>query len=127
MEQELKTLLEKMVESLLKQVEEKVPEKGGFEMVYEREEVTNLHVGLSHLILKVRATGVPPVEDTRFLILAAVNYPCPYGVESVLCFGYTPEIIACLQDEGTLVKKFLQKLPKLAENIEEEEREGKYY
>ena len=96
MNQELKALLEKMVLSLLKQVEEKVPEKGGFPVVYEREEVTDLHIGLSHIILKVTATGVPAVGDERYLELAAVNYPCPYGAESVVGFGYTQDIIACL-------------------------------
>ena len=122
MNQELKALLEKMVLDLLKQVEEKVPEKGGFPVVYEREEVTDLHIGLSHIILKVTATGVPAVGDERYLELAAVNYPCPYGAESVVGFGYTQDIIACLQDKETLIEKLLQKVPKLADDIDYEER-----
>ena len=50
MNKELRELLEKMVLSLQKQVEEKVPEKGVFDVVYEREEVSDLHLGLSHII-----------------------------------------------------------------------------
>lgn len=35
------------------QVEEKVPNKGVSSVVYEREDVSELKIGLSHLILKV--------------------------------------------------------------------------
>ena len=79
MNQELRALLEKMVLSLQKQVEEKVPEKGVFEVVYEREEVSDLHLGLSHIILKVTNVGVKGSEDERYLDIAGVNYTSPYG------------------------------------------------
>ena len=52
----MKELLEKMVASLQKQVEEKVPEMGNFDVVYEREDVTERHIGLSHVLLTTSAT-----------------------------------------------------------------------
>ena len=54
-------------------------EKGVFEVVYEREEVSDLLLGLSHIILKVTNVGVKGSEDERYLDIAGVNYPSPYG------------------------------------------------
>ena len=88
----MKELLEKMVASLQKQVEEKVPEMGNFDVVYEREEVSDLHLGLSHIILKVTNVGVKGSEDERYLDIAGVNYPSPYGCVSTIGFGHTADI-----------------------------------
>ena len=121
MNQELRALLEKMVLSLQKQVEEKVPETGIFEVVYEREEVENLHIGLSHLILKVTNVGVKGSEDERYLDIAGVNYPTPYGCVSTIGFGHTADIIARLKEDG-LVDLLEQKVKYLADEIDYEER-----
>jgi hypothetical protein len=79
----LEELLHKMIVGLRKQAEEKLPERGNFPVVYEREDVTDLHIGLSHLILKISNIGVSGYEDRRYLELAAVNYPNSYGAESI--------------------------------------------
>lgn len=113
----MKELLEKMIAGLRKQVKEKVPEKGSFPVVYEREDVTKLHIGLSHLILKVSSVDVPGNEDKRYLELAAVNYPSPYGIESVLGLGTTQDILALLQDDK-LMEKLLERIPRLAKDID---------
>ena len=123
----LEELLRKMIVGLRKQAEEKVPNYGRFPVVYEREEVTDLHIGLSHLILKVSNVRFVGGETERFLELAAVNYPCPYGAETVLGFGTTKEILAILRDEETLLVKLMERVPKLTANIEEEERESRYW
>ena len=121
MNQELRALLEKMVLSLQKQVEEKVPETGIFEVVYEREEVENLHIGLSHLILKVTNVGVTGAEDERYLDLGGVNYPSPYGCVSTIGFGHTKDIIAKLKEEG-LVDLLEEKVKHLADEIDYDRR-----
>ena len=110
----MKELLEKMIAGLRKQVEVKVPEKGAFPVVYEREDVSAMKIGLSHLILKVSHVGLPGSEDERFLELGAVNHPNPYG-------GKTQDILARLQDDA-LLEVLMEKVPKLADDIDYEER-----
>jgi hypothetical protein len=115
----MKELLEKMVTSLLKQVEEKVPETGDFDVVYERENVRERHIGLSHVILKVTAVKYgEPYE--RYLELGAVNHPSPYGAETVIGFGNKQAILAKLQ-EPDIVDTLQEKLKKLIEDVEYEE------
>ena len=121
MNQELRDLLEKMIQSLQKQVEEKVPEAGKFEVVYEREEVKDMRLGLSHLILKVTAVGVKGEEDKRYLDFAGVNYPSPYGCVCTVGFGYKQDIIAKLKEEG-LLDLLEKKVHYLAEEIYYDER-----
>ena len=117
----MKELLQKMIVSLRKQVEEKVPEAGAFPVVYEREDVSAMMVGLSHLILKVSHVALPGSEDERFLELGAVNYPSPYGAETVVGYGKTKDILARLQDD-TLLDVLIEKVPKLADDVSYEER-----
>lgn len=121
MNKELRDLLQKMVLSLQKQVEEKVPATGAFEVVYEREEVTNLHLGLSHIILKVTNVRIKGSEDERYLDIAGVNYPSPYGCVSTIGFGHTPDIIARLKEDG-LVDLLEKKVKYLADEIDYDER-----
>lgn len=117
----MKELLKKMVISLRKQVEEKVPEKGSFPMVYEREDVSEMRVGLSHLILKVTSMDLIGCEDERFIELGAVNYPSPYGAECSVGCGSTREILAQLQDDS-LVDKLYYKVRGLSNDIDYDER-----
>jgi len=121
MNKELRDLLEKMITSLQKQVEEKVPETGTFEVVYEREEVKDMRLGLSHLILKVTAVGVKGEEDKRYLDIAGVNYPSPYGCVSTIGFGSKRDIIAKLKEEG-LLDILEEKVKYLADEIDYDER-----
>ena len=117
----MKELLEKMIIGLRKQVEEKVPEKGGFPVVYEREDVRNMKIGLSHLILKVTNVIARGSEDERYLELGAVNHPSPYGAEIVVGYGSTQDIKARLEDKG-LVDELMKTVKRLAEDIDYEER-----
>lgn len=116
----MKALLEKMIHGLRNQVEEKVPDKGVFTVVYEREDVSGMHIGLSHLILKVTNVGVPGHEDKRYLELGAVNHPSPYGAGCVMGYGTTQDILVRLQDVQ-LLEDLMKKVPKLIEDIEYEE------
>lgn len=98
----------------------KRPDKGVFTVVYEREDVSELKIGLSHLILKVTNVGVPGHEDKRYLELGAVNYPSPYGAGCVMGYGTTQDILVRLQDVQ-LLEDLMKKVPKLIEDIEYEE------
>ena len=116
----MKELLEKMVASLQKQVEEKVPEMGNFDVVYEREDVTERHIGLSHVLLKVTAVGLGH-DDERYLELAAVNHLSPYGAEVVVGFGNKQAILEKLQEPG-LIEKLQEDLKRLIDDIDYAER-----
>ena len=89
-----------MIQNLRKQVEEKVPETGEFPVVYEREDVKERRIGASHVILKVTNVQVKGSEDERYLELAVLNYPSPYGAETVIKLGTTQlkRLIADLED-----------------------------
>lgn len=114
---QLEELIRKMILSLQKQVVEKVPEYGTFDVVYEREDVSDLHIGLSHLILKVCNVQYVGRETERFLTFAAVNYPNPYGAETVVGFGSTQDILNRLK-ETTLLDTLVKKVTKLAQDID---------
>ena len=116
----LRALLEKMISSLYEQAKSKLPEKGPFDVIYEREEVKEMRLGLSHLILKITSVGSGDNEKRRYLELAAVNYPSPYGAESVVGYGYTPDILAKLKEEG-LVDLLEKKVKDLADEIDYDE------
>ena len=106
-----------MIIGLRKQVEESVPEKGVFPIVYEREDVSELKIGLSHLFLKVTNEGLSGSDDKRYLEFGAVNYPSLYGVESVMGYGTTKDILARLKDDQ-LLDDMMKKVPKFAEDID---------
>ena len=113
----MEELLKKMIVSLREQVEKKVPEKGAFPVVYEREDVSEMRLGLSHLILKVTNVPLEDSLDERYLELGAVNHPFPYGAESVVGYGLTQDILARLQDEG-LLEVLVKKVKILAEDVD---------
>jgi len=114
----MKKLLEKMIIRLHKQVEEKVPECGAFPVVYEQEDVSEWHIGLSHLILKVSDVRLQGKEAERVLEIAGLNHPSPYGAEIVVTFGSTQDILALLQKEG-LADELMKKVAKLANDLDD--------
>lgn len=116
----MEELLKKMIIGLRKQVEEKVPEKGSFPMVYEEGDVSEMKIGLSFIILKVSAVDLKGSEDNRFLDLGAIKNSCPYGAEIVMGYGTTQAILARLQDDQ-LLDDLMKKIPKLANDIDYEE------
>lgn len=117
----MRELLEKMIAELRKQVEEKVPESGTFPVVYECEEVRGMIPGASHFILKVSSVDLKGSEDKRFLEFGVVNHPSPYGAESVVGYGSTQDIKARLE-APELLEELMEKVKKLVEDIDYEER-----
>ena len=115
---EIKELLRKMIVDLQKQVAEKVAEKGLFDVVYERYENPDPSRNLTHIILKVSSATSSPDEEGRYLELAAMNYPNPYGSETVVGFGSKAQILKKLSEEG-LEDMLLEKLRRLEHNIED--------
>ena len=61
--------------------------------------------------------GVDGAEDKRYLDIAGVNYPSPYGCVSTIGYGYTKDIIAKLKEEG-LVDLLEKKVKYLADEID---------
>ena len=76
-----------------------MPEKGPFDVIYEREDVKEMRLGLSHLILKITSVGSGDNEKKRYLELAAVNYPSPYGATSVVGYGDTQDTLISFADK----------------------------
>ena len=121
MEQALRTLLENMILGLQKQVEAKVPEKGKFDVVYERKDVSEMRLGLSHIILKVTVPDFSGDDDKRFLDLGAVNYPSPYAAACTIKYGTTQDILDRLHEDG-LVDVLVEKVKYLSNEIYYDER-----
>ena len=115
----MEELIRKMIRDLREQVEEKVQEKGTFPVVYERYENPDKALRLSHLILKVTAVPVEGKEDSRYLELAVVNHPTPYGCEKVLGLGMKQAILEVLADEENLHRKIMEAIPAMARDLED--------
>lgn len=109
MEESMEEQLKKMIEDLRKQVIEKVPDNGLFDVVYVEYKNTDKRLNLSHILLKVSNTGVKGSEDKRYLEVAVLNYPHPYGGESVVGFGSTQDILAKLQEDN-LVEELQERI-----------------
>ena len=107
-----------MIQNLRKQVEEKVPETGEFPVVYEREDVKERRIRASHVILKVTNVQVKGSEDERYLELAVLNYPSPYGAETVIKLGTTQQIKEELE-KSELVEILQQRLKRLIADLED--------
>lgn len=114
----MREFLEMMIQNLRKQVEEKVPETGEFLVVYEREDVKERRIGASHVILKVTNVQVKGSEDERYLELAVLNYPSPYGAETVIKLGTTQQIKEELE-KPELVEVLQQRLKRLIADLED--------
>ena len=112
----MEDLIRMMIQNLRKQVEEKVPEMGEFPVVYEREDVKE--IGASHVILKVTNVQVKGSEDERYLELAVLNYPSPYGAETVIKLGTTQQIKEELE-KPELVEILQQRLKRLIADLED--------
>jgi len=114
----MREFLEMMIQNLRKQVEEKVPETGEFPVVYEREDVKEKRIEASHVILKVTNVQVKGSEDERYLELAVLNYPSPYGAETVIKLGTTQQIKEELE-KPELVEVLQQRLKRLIADLED--------
>lgn len=114
----MEELIRKMIADLRKQVAEKVPEVGEFPVVYERYENPDKSLDLSHIILKVSDVSVKGSEDKRYLEIAVVNYPSPYGSESVVGYGTTQDILDRLQEEA-LANDIVKKIHKMERELED--------
>ena len=116
----MEELIRKMIHDLRMQVLEKVPEYGTFSVVYERYENPDKSIALSHIILKVTAVKYEGKETQRFLELATMNYPSPYGCERTVGFGTTKDILRILEDsDESLFQKIMKAIPEMARDLED--------
>ena len=63
-------------------------------------------------------------ENERYLEIAGVNDPYPYGAESVVGIGTKQDIMALLREDG-FVYNLMGKVSQLAEDIKYAERHPK--
>ena len=117
----MEELVRKMIRNLRGQVIEKVPEVGEFKIVYADFENLDKGFCVTHWMLKVTH---PPkkIEETqrkRYLELVAYNLPSPYIAETVIGYGNKQKIMDFLQDENALTAMILEKMPKLARDLED--------
>ena len=115
---QMSEILQTMVDNLLLQVKDKVPAEGDFPVVFEEYEVEDKSIGSSHIFLKVSHVSVGGTNNERYLELAALNRPSPYGAELVVKLGTTQDIISELQDP-LLIDKLQDKLKRLIRDLED--------
>lgn len=108
----------RMIDDLRKQVVEKVPQQGAFDVVYEEYKAEKGDHGFSNIFLKVSPVKLKDMNE-RFLELALLNYPSPYGAETVVGFGTTQDILQRLADPELLTKlqEDFQRLMKDLEDV----------
>jgi len=109
--------IRKMIACLQEQVKEKVPEKGTFPVVYEKYENTGKKAP-THVLLKVTEVPVKGSEDKRYLILAVLDMPNPYGCERVIGYGSTHEIINILDNQDDdLLEEIMKAIPEMVRSL----------
>ena len=109
--------IRKMITSLQEQVQEQVPEKGTFPVVYEKYENTGQKAP-THVLLKVTEVKVIGSEDKRYLILAVLDMPNPYGCERVIGYGSTQEIINILDNQDDdLLEEIIKAIPEMVRSL----------
>lgn len=112
----MKEQIQIMIDNLYQQVKDKVPAEGEFPVVFEEYKVEDKKVDASHILLKVSHASLEKTGKERFLDLAVLNYPSPYGAESTVRFGTTEDILRELQSPA-LLEDILTKLPRLISDL----------
>ncbi len=117
----MEELVRKMIHDLRELVVDNVPEVGEFKIVYAQYENPDKAYCVTHWMLKVThpPKSIEPTESKRYLELVAYNLPSPYIAESVVGFGNKQMIINDLQNEDSLIEKILEKMPRLARDLED--------
>lgn len=117
----MEELIRKMIRDLLEQIDEKVPEVGQFKIVYSDFKNPDKGMCVTDWMLKITQPpkSVDPTETERYLELVAYNLPSPYIAESVVGFGNKKDILKKLNDEDALIEVILNKMPKLARDLDD--------
>lgn len=117
----MKELIRKMISDLREQVVENVPEAGHFGIVHAEFKNPDKGMGVTDWMLKVTQPpkSLDEKEVERYLELVAYNLPSPYIAESVVGFGNKKDILKKLNDEDALIEVILNKMPKLARDLDD--------
>lgn len=117
----MKELIRKMICDLREQVVENVPEAGHFGIVHAEFKNPDKGMGVTDWMLKVTQPpkSLDEKEVERYLELVAYNLPSPYIAESVVGFGNKKDILKKLNDEDALIEVILEKMPKLARDLDD--------
>ena len=117
----MKQLIRKMISDLREQVVKQVPEVGEFKIVFAGFENPDNSYRVSKWVLRVTQLSekVDPTLRERYLELVAYDLYSPYLIESVVGFGDKEKIMERLNDEDALINTILDKMPKLARDLED--------
>lgn len=117
----LEDLIRQMIRDLRKQVKEKVPDVGQFNIVYASFKNPDKGMIVTDWMLKVTQPpkSIDESEKKRYLELVAYNLPSPFIAEKVMTSGSKQDIIRILLDEDLLVSSIMEKMPKLASDLED--------
>ena len=114
----MKEILQTMIDHLLLQVKDKVPEEGDFPVVFEEYKVEDKRMEASHIFLKVTHVNAKDTNNERFLELAVLNHPNPYGAETAVRCGTKQDIMKELQNPS-LADELYKKLQRLIRDLED--------
>ena len=113
-------LLHKMIMDIRHRVAAELPEEGDFQTIEEAFDNTDDSVKLTQIALRV--IKLPKwMEDSnveRCMELAGYKYPSPYMSTRSVIYGRKPDLLAKL-DEEQLVQQLLDKIPKLADDLQD--------
>lgn len=117
----MEQLIQNKITSLRKQVEEKVPDLGEFEKVYETIENPNPNWKLSHIRLSVTnlSNSIEGHEWKRYFELKVFNMPDnPYMCEKLIFRGNKQEMLQYLED-SELASRILGMIPQLESDLDD--------
>lgn len=104
------------IDHLLLQVNDKVPVEDDFPVVFEEYEVVDKRIEASYFFLKVTHLNVKDTNNERFLELAVLNHPNPYGVEMAVRCSTKQDILKHLQNPS-LADELHEKLQRLIRDL----------
>lgn len=113
-------LLHKMIMDVRRRVASEMPDEGDFQTIEEAFDNTDDSVKLTQIALRV--IKLPKwMEDSnveRCMELAGYKYPSPYMSTRSVIYGRKTDRLAKL-DEEQLVQQLLDKIPKLADDLQD--------
>ena len=115
---ELRAKVERMIADLLIKIEQSVPDKGYFPMIYSEFKNTDRQMCLTDIMLKVQSKPehLPNYETDRWLELVGYKLPAPYKTTRIIFKGTKSEIIEYLKRPES-AEKILKSIPELNENL----------
>lgn len=115
---ELQAKVELMVSDLLIKIEQSVPDRGIFPMVYSEFKNTDREMCLTDVMLKLQSLPehLPNYETDRWLELVGYKLPAPFKATRIMFKGTKQQVIQYLKQPES-VAKILSAIPPLNDNL----------